>query len=66
VARTASHALNNALLPYIERIADSGLAHAGVDDAALGRGVGLLEGTPTTAQVAAALEGPPALLEKSR
>jgi alanine dehydrogenase len=61
VARTASHAFNNALLPYIERIAATGLAHARADDAALGRGVGLLEGAPATAQVAAALDGSPFL-----
>jgi alanine dehydrogenase len=66
VARTASHALNNALLPYIQRIADSGLEHARTHDPALGRGVGLLAGAPATAQVAAALEGTSALMERSR
>jgi len=66
VARTASHALNNALLPYIERIAESGLERASASDPALARGVGLLEGAPVTVQVAAALAEPPALRERSR
>jgi alanine dehydrogenase len=56
VARTASHALNNALLPYIHRIADSGLERASAECPALARGIGLLHGAPATPQVAAALE----------
>jgi alanine dehydrogenase len=66
VARTASHALNNALLPYIQRIADTGLERARAADLALARGIGLLDGAPVTAQVAAALAQPPALRERSR
>ncbi len=40
VARTASHALSNAVLPYVRRIADLGLDAAGEADAALRRGFG--------------------------
>jgi alanine dehydrogenase len=66
VARTASHALNNALLPYIQRVADIGLERARAADLALACGVGLLEGVPMTAQVEAVLADPPALREKTR
>ncbi len=66
VARTASHALNSALLPYIQRIADTGFERARAADPALARGVGLVEGGPVTAQVAAALAEPPILTERSR
>jgi alanine dehydrogenase len=66
VARTASQALNNALLPYIQRIADTGIERAGAGDPALAHGVGLLDGAPATPQVAAALAEPPALTERSR
>jgi alanine dehydrogenase len=65
VARTASHALTNALLPSILRIAGTGLERASASDPALGRGIGLREGTPATAQVAAALAESPALRERS-
>jgi alanine dehydrogenase len=41
VVRTASHALNNALLPYIQAIAGMGLDRAIAGDAALARAVGL-------------------------
>ncbi|HEX5692561.1 MAG TPA: alanine dehydrogenase [Roseiflexaceae bacterium] len=64
VARTASHALNNALLPLIERIAEAGLERACADDRALARGVGLLNGSPASAHVAAALTESPGLSEK--
>jgi alanine dehydrogenase len=65
VARTASHALTNALLPSILRIAATGLERARAADPALGRGVGLLEGAPATTQVAAALAESPVLRERS-
>jgi alanine dehydrogenase len=55
VARTAAHALNNALLPYIEAIAGIGLERAGAADQALARGISLLGGRPATEQVAALL-----------
>jgi alanine dehydrogenase len=66
VARTASHALNNALLPYLQRICDAGLERARSLDPALARGIGLLNGTPVIEQVAAALAEPPALQERTR
>jgi len=40
VARTATHALSNAVLPYATRIADLGLDAAAAADAALRRGLG--------------------------
>lgn len=46
VARTAAHALNNALLPYIQAIADRGLERAAVTDAALARGCNLVGRRP--------------------
>jgi len=58
VARTAAHALNNALLPYIQAIADTGLDRAIADDTALARGIGLVGGVPATPQVLAALGAP--------
>lgn len=42
VARTASHALNNALLPYLSAIAALGIETAASIDPALARGVGAL------------------------
>lgn len=39
VARTASYGLTNASMPYIQKIADYGLAHALVDDSGLAQGV---------------------------
>jgi alanine dehydrogenase len=57
VARTAAHALNNALLPYIQRIADAGLERAVAQDTTLARGVGLLHGAPAMLHIATALEG---------
>jgi alanine dehydrogenase len=39
VVRTASHALNNALLPYILAIADRGMEQAAADDPALARSI---------------------------
>jgi alanine dehydrogenase len=42
VARTASHALNNALLPYVQAIADAGPEQACAQDSALASGLDLL------------------------
>jgi alanine dehydrogenase len=42
VARTASHALNNALLPYMRAVAALGLEKAAARDPALARGLGAL------------------------
>jgi alanine dehydrogenase len=60
VSRTASHALNNALLPYILHIATLDIDRARDHDPALARGIGLLRGAPTTPQIAAALGSMPA------
>jgi alanine dehydrogenase len=46
VVRTAAHALNNALLPYIQAIADLGIERAGTDNAALARAIGQSGGAP--------------------
>ena len=49
---TSTKALTNATLPYIEAIADYGLAGAVARDAALARGVNVVEGTVTYEAVA--------------
>jgi len=59
VARTAAHALNNALLPFILQIADAGLEQAIALNTALARAIGLLHGTPAAPQVVAALQTHP-------
>jgi alanine dehydrogenase len=46
VARTAAHALNNALLPYVRSVAALGLEAAARVDSSLARGVAMLNGTP--------------------
>jgi len=51
---TSTKALTNATLPYVEAIADYGLAEAVARDAALARGVNVVEGTVTFEAVAAA------------
>lgn len=56
VARTAAHALNNALLPFALRIAAQGLERAVEQDRAIARGIGLYRGQPYTAHVEQALE----------
>jgi alanine dehydrogenase len=53
VARTAAHALNNALLPYVAAIAGLGLERAAAANAALARGIGLVGGRPASPRVAA-------------
>lgn len=58
VARTAAHALNNALLPFILQIAGSGLEQALALDATLARAIGLLRGVAVAPQVVAMLHGP--------
>jgi alanine dehydrogenase len=59
VARTAAHALNNALLPFVIQIADAGLQQAIALDTSLARAIGLLHGTPVAQQVVAALQAHP-------
>jgi alanine dehydrogenase len=49
---TATKALTNATLPYVEAIADHGLAEAVARDRALGRGVNVLDGKITYEAVA--------------
>ena len=44
VVRTAAHALNNALLPYIQVIAEGGLDGAIAQGSDLARGIGLVAG----------------------
>jgi alanine dehydrogenase len=56
VVRTAAHALNNALLPYVEAIAAGGLERALTQDTSLARGVGLIAGHPASQQIANQLE----------
>jgi alanine dehydrogenase len=51
VVRTASHALNNALLPYVLAIAGMGIERAVASDAALARGVGINGGFPAVQAV---------------
>src|SRR5437588_3779933 len=51
---TATKALTNATLPYVEAIADYGLAEAVARDAALARGVNVLDGKLTYEAVAEA------------
>jgi len=55
VARTAGHALNNALLPYVQAIASLGLERAIAADTTLARGIGLICGAPANQQIAATL-----------
>jgi len=49
---TATKALTNATLPYVEAIADHGLAEAVARDPALARGVNVLHGRVTYEAVA--------------
>jgi alanine dehydrogenase len=51
---TSTKALTNATLPYVEAIADNGLAEAVARDAALARGVNVLDGKITYEAVAEA------------
>jgi alanine dehydrogenase len=51
---TSTKALTNATLPYVEAIADHGLADAVARDRALARGVNVLDGKITHAAVAEA------------
>jgi alanine dehydrogenase len=51
---TSTKALTNATLPYVEAIADQGLAEAVAFDPALARGVNVLDGKITYEAVAEA------------
>jgi alanine dehydrogenase len=50
VARTASHALSNAVLPYVTLIADRGIDDALRAAPSLRRGVALVRGQPPEAE----------------
>jgi alanine dehydrogenase len=58
---TSTSALTNVTLPYVEAIADKGVARAIADDPALAKGVNVIDGKVTYKQVADAvgLEYPP-------
>ena len=58
VARTASHALLNASLPFLYEIAKSGVGEAIRSDSTLRRGVNTREGKLVNQQVADALGVP--------
>ncbi len=58
VARTASYALNNALLPYLRSFGELGRERAIAEMSAMRRGVNLYEGKLANADVAAALGRP--------
>ena len=51
---TSTKALTNATLPFVEAIADHGLAEAVASDPSLGRGVNVLDGKITYEAVAEA------------
>jgi alanine dehydrogenase len=51
---TATNALTNVTLPYVEAISEKGFVRAASDDRALGRGVNVLDGNVTYAAVAEA------------
>jgi alanine dehydrogenase len=55
VARTASYALNNAILPYLRAIGEFGMVDTISREPALGRGINLYAGKLTSKDVAAAL-----------
>jgi alanine dehydrogenase len=59
VVRTATHALNNALLPYIQAIAEGRLDRAIAQGSALARGIGLVAGCPASPQIGTQLESTP-------
>jgi alanine dehydrogenase len=58
VARTASYALNNALLPYLRAFGSQGRARVIDEMPAMARGVNLYEGKVANADLAAALGRP--------
>jgi alanine dehydrogenase len=55
VPRTSTYALTNATLPYVIKLADKGWERALKDDAALARGLNVLNGSLTNGKVAEAL-----------
>ncbi|MDZ7363272.1 MAG: alanine dehydrogenase [candidate division KSB1 bacterium] len=63
VARTASHALNNVILPFVQRVAESGSA-AFKTEASLRRGLYLFQGQCTQPEVGRLLGWPVAQIEE--
>jgi len=62
VARSASYAVGNAILPYLTEIATDGIAAALTGDPALARGVNVMAGCLTHAGIASALGEEPVAL----
>jgi alanine dehydrogenase len=65
VARTATQALNNATLPFVQALADKGVARALREDAHLANGLNVSHGALCNAEVGAALDLPVQSLEEA-
>ena len=65
VARTATQALNNATLPFVQALAEKGVARALRDDAHLANGLNVSHGALCNAEVGAALDLPVQSLEEA-
>ncbi|HCB43311.1 MAG TPA: alanine dehydrogenase [Pseudomonas sp.] len=65
VARTATQALNNATLPFVQALAEKGVARALREDAHLANGLNVSHGALCNAEVGAALDLPVQSLEEA-
>ncbi|WP_425055342.1 alanine dehydrogenase [Pseudomonas abyssi] len=65
VARTATQALNNATLPFVQALAEKGVARALREDAHLANGLNVSHGALCNAEVGAALDMPVQSLEEA-
>ncbi|MGI3129515.1 alanine dehydrogenase [Halopseudomonas pachastrellae] len=65
VARTATQALNNATLPFVQALANKGVARALRDDSHLARGLNVSKGALCNAEVGAALDLPVQSLQEA-
>lgn len=65
VARTATQALNNATLPFVQALAEKGVARALREDAHLANGLNASHGALCNAEVGAALDLPVQSLEEA-
>ena len=65
VARTATQALNNATLPFVQALAEKGVARALREDAHLANGLNVSNGALCNAEVGAALDIPVQSLEEA-
>jgi len=65
VPRTSTYALSNATLPYVQRLADMGVAQAMRTDLSLRRGLNTYQGEVTHKAVAEALGLPYTLAEQA-